>query len=109
MNRLSSLDAKVITVTLLTVIIYLFISWGPYPRFWNILFFGVPACGVQFLFYRIMRPKFLKILPLILSAAFACWEFFVFRNPICIAFQLPALCCIGTYLYLKKGAKHELL
>lgn len=62
------------------------------PGILSLFLIGIAAASIQFLFYRIMQPRFVKAIPSIACTLFALWHL---RDGRAIPeFWLPSLCCI---------------
>lgn len=64
---------------------------------------AITASMTQLLFYRIMRPQFVKALPAVLTMLFCAWH--MWNRTIAAVFITPAVCCLMVYIIcrLKKS------
>lgn len=83
---------------------YLFTDHGLHEAA-EVVLYMISVCAVQLLFYRVMRPRPMKALPLILSTAFAVWHGLDWDLP--IEYALIALCCAVTWFLCRKTDKEK--
>lgn len=70
---------------------------GLNPPLWlALLLIAVASCTIQMLFIRLMKPKFIKALPMTVTIAYALWR--LWRGYGIFSFTLPAICCIIVWI-----------
>ena len=75
---------------------YMFITGYGCPELLNWICLTVSFLCLQWLFFRVMRPRIIKLLPLLLSVAFALWN--LLQGSLYPIDLLPTLCCAAVWL-----------
>ncbi|MBQ2927573.1 MAG: helix-turn-helix domain-containing protein [Oscillospiraceae bacterium] len=81
---------------------YMFITGYGSPVWLHVFSVGTASCCTQWLFLRVMAPRLIKLLPVLLSLIFALWHLWIGNT--FILMLLPFFCClIICLLFLSKG------
>lgn len=101
-------DLGVAALALVPLIILLgfqFLTGSNPNDFWLVILIGAIAVGVQWLFYRLIRPPLVKALPMACALGFAVWH--ALDGSIPVQFWGPALCCTLVWFLCRWKSKHS--
>lgn len=97
--------AALAVVPLAIILGFQFLTGRNPSDFWSVILIGTIAVGVQWLFYRIMRPPLVKALPMVCTLGFVAWH--ALDGIIHAEFCAPALCCTLVWILCRWKAKQS--
>lgn len=82
---------------------YMFITGYGSPMWLHALSIGIVSCCAQWLFLRVMAPRLVKLLPVLLTSAFALWH--LWCGGLSLLTMIPFFCCLVVCLLLLSKGK----